>query len=223
MPWMFINILDVIDQQMKSSIHRQIENKKLKNLPKKAFYNYLIIDENKLNNYKTKNKNYSLIPNEPTIKDFVAFKNAIFYVGKGISNRKHQHLTLAKQLYCGVLPLKKVQLKVAKIASLWSKNNGVSLIQLDCDATSYEAFSRENCIINSLNFNSLTNRIQGTSYGGVKTWPYIKVVNYGDMLLYQMFRNYLAKKPNVIFANDVILKPSIARPRFCTSCKILIK
>ena len=224
MPWMFLNVLNLIDHQMKTSIESQVSAKKLKNIPKKAYYTYLLIDNTKYRKTSSKLDGKSLLPIEPNIKNFLAFKASIFYVGKGISNRKHQHLTLAKKLYCGILPLKKVQLKVARIAALWKQNKGVTLIQLECDATSYEAFTRENCIIKSLNFNSLTNRIRGTSYGDAKNWPLTKVVNYGDMLLYQLFRNYLSKTPNVIYSSDVVLKTSSKkRPRFCTKCKKLLK
>ena len=219
---MFINILKLTDNEMKLAIQNQISANKLKNCPKKAFYTYLLIDNSKFQQFRSKLKKACLLPTEANIRDFLAFKSSIFYVGKGLFGRKHQHLTLAKKLYCGILPIKKVQLKVSKIAALWRQNKGVTLIQLDCDATSYEAFTRENCIIKSLNFNKLTNRIRGSSYGDVKTWPLTKVVNYGDMLLYQLFRNYLAKDPNVIYADDVVLKTNSKRPRLCTTCKKLL-
>ena len=220
MPWMFFNIMKLIDTQMKCSIKKQILSRKLKAAPKKAYYTYLLLDNEKFQSARSKININSLLPSEANIKDFIAFKNSIFYVGKGIFNRKHQHLTLAKKLYCGVLPLKKVQLKISKIASLWKRNRGVTLIQLDCDATTYEALTRENCIIKSLNFNKLTNRIRGTSYGDAKHWSSVKVVNYGDMLLYQLFNNYLTKEPSVIYARDVVLKTkSTKKPRICSYCK----
>ena len=56
--------------------------------------------------------NKNLIPTEPTLKQFLIFKKCIFYVGKGLFNRKHQHLTKAKKLLCGTLPLKSVELKI---------------------------------------------------------------------------------------------------------------
>ena len=48
---MFINIVDVIDEQLKLSIKKQIDHKILKNLRTKGFYNYLIIDVAKFNMY----------------------------------------------------------------------------------------------------------------------------------------------------------------------------
>ena len=219
MPWMFLNIVNIVDGQMKCSIKKQIKSNKLKDCPSKAYYTYLILDDAKFQKYRTKIDINSLIPIEPTVKDFLAFKKAIFYIGKGILNRKHQHLTLAKKLFRGILPLNKIQLKVSKIASLWKQNKGVTLVQLDCDATSYEALTRENCIIKSMNFNQLSNRIRGSSYGDAKKWPHIKISNYGDMLLYQLFKTYLSKTPNVIYARDVVLKPSRTKPRYCVNCK----
>ena len=108
MPWMFLNILKKVDIEMKASINLRINSGKLKNVPNKAFYTYLLIDIGKFHENKSFLNNKSLIPHEPSIEDFILFKSCIFYVGKGISNRKHKHLTLAKQLYCGVLPKRKV-------------------------------------------------------------------------------------------------------------------
>ena len=51
MLWMFINIVDVIDEQLKLSIKKQIDHKILKNLRTKGFYNYMIIDVAKFNMY----------------------------------------------------------------------------------------------------------------------------------------------------------------------------
>ena len=218
---MFLNTLKYLDSEMKTSIKKQVLLNKIKNAPTKAFYTYLIIDVGKLSTCMQSKHFSSLMPVEPTIDDFLAFKSSIFYVGKGILNRKHQHLTLAKQLFCGILPLKKVQLRLSKIVSLWRKNMGVSIIQLDCDATAYEAFTRENCIIKSLNFNRLTNRIRGTSYGDAKFWPIVKITNYGDMLLYQLFKSFLAKPPNIIYDNDVILYTAkTKKPRLCINVVI---
>ena len=194
---------------------------KLPSAPKKSFYTYLIIDIEKYNAGKIKLSESSLLPHEASMHDFLLFRSCIFYVGKGISNRKHMHLTLAKQLYLGLLPKRKVSLKVSRIAKLWKQGKGITLIQLDCDATSYEAFTRENCIIKSLNFNMLTNRIRGTSYGSAKVWPLRKVVNYGNMLIYSLFNTFLTKPPNVIFANNVVFKPRSrsTKLRLCKSCK----
>jgi hypothetical protein len=223
MPWMFINILKVIDENMKESIGMHIYNNFLKNCPKKAFYTYLLIDISKFNDLRQKFSRSSLIPIEPNLKDFLLFKTCIFYVGKGIFNRKHQHLVLAKKLFDGMLKMKYVQLKVSKIENLWKQNKGISLVQLDCDATSYEASTRESCIIKSLNFNMLTNKNQSTCYGDAKKWPLTKIENYGDMLLYQLFRNFLAKEPNVIYAHDVIVKQkTLKKPKVCEKCNEII-
>ena len=220
---MFLNVMKHIDEEMKSSIKKQIAKGSIKAAPKKAYYTYLLVDVEKFKSMANLIENNNLIPNEPSLENFLIFLKSIFYVGKGISNRKHQHLTKAKKLFCGILPLKSVELKVSKIAALWKRNKGVALIQLDCDATSYEAHTRENVIIKALNFNSLTNRIRGTSYGVAKFWPHLKTFNYGTMLLFQLFRNFISKPPNEIFANDVILKTKKSKkPSYCTSCKKLL-
>ena len=131
------------------------------------------------------------------------------------------HLTLTKQLYLCIVPKRKISLKVSKIASLWKNGKGITLIQLDCDATSYEAFTRENCIIKSLNFNMLTNRIRGISYGNARIWPLMKIVNYGSMLIYSLFNTFLTKPPNVIYASNVLLRQRrrSTKLKLCTKCK----
>ena len=175
MPWMYFNVMKKSDIEMKSSISNQIKLHNLVHAPKKSYYTYLILDIDRYNAGKIKLSESSLLPREASMHDFLLFRSCILYVGKGISNRKHMHLTLAKQLYLGLIPKRKISLKISKIASLWRQGKGITLIQLDCDATSYEAFTRENCIIKSLNFNMLTNRIRGTSYGNAKFWPLSKV------------------------------------------------
>ena len=223
MPWMYINILAHVDVQMKVSIDKLINNKLLKSAPKKSYHTYLIINDTLFKSKRSIHDTESLIPIEPKIADFLSFKNSILYVGKGTLNRKQQHLILAKKLFCGILPLKKVSLKLSKIATLWKQNKGVSLLQLDCDATTYEAFTRENCIIKSLNFNTLTNQRRGTSYGDAKTWAINKIINYGDMLLYQLFRTYLLKPPNVIYEKDIIINAKKSRqPKLCFCCKNIL-
>ena len=219
-PSRFIKVLQIVDHEMKISIVKKL----FKKCSKKAYYTYLLIDDDKLKRNRAKFNDTCSLLTKGNTQDFMLFKSCIFYVGKGISDRKHQHLTLAKKLLLGDLPLKQVQLKVSKIASLWKQNKGVTLIQLDCDATTYEAFTRENCIIKSLNFNMLTNRIRGTSYGDAKYWPLIKIINYGDMLLYHLYRDFLGKEPNVLYSSDVVLKPKKTKmPTVCVSCKNYVK
>ena len=223
-PWIFLNVLQNIENEMKNSIKNKILKGLLPEAPKKAYYTYLLIDIEKFRKNASFILNNSLVPREPTLKQYLFYKNSIFYVGKGINNRKHQHPTKAKKLICGTLPLKQVELKVSKIASLWKKGKSVVLVQLDSTATSYEAHTRENIIIKALNFNNLTNRIRGTSYGNVKFWPHLKIINYGDMMMFQLFWEFLLKPPNEIFASDVILKTKKAvQPKFCTTCKKRIK
>jgi hypothetical protein len=83
-------------------------------------------------------------------------------------------LQLLKQIIMGYYQKEKYCQKLLKYLN-WKQNKGVTEIHLDCDATTYEAATRENCIIKALNFNLLTNQIRGTSYSVAKTWPLAKV------------------------------------------------
>ena len=218
MPKMFLALLNYFDNGMKTSIKSYILRGKLCKSPKKAYYTYLLFDIARFNKFRSVKKgtfNY----NEPSIADFILFKACIFYVGKGIALRKHAHLVIAKKHYIGVLPKRKIVSKITRISTLWRQNKGVTLIQLDCDATTYEAATRENCIIKALNFNMLTNQIRGSSYGAAKLWPLNKIRNYGDVLLYHLYRSFLEKTPNVVYAHDVVLKPKrFIKPKLCLRC-----
>ena len=219
MPKLFFSLLNNFDYEMKNSITNLILQGKLRKAPKKAYYTYLLFDIEKFNKYRSSFNPNSFDPSKPNIFDFILFKACVFYVGKGIALRKHAHLTIAKKHYKGLLPKSKIVSKITKISSFWKQYKGVTLIQLDCDATTYEAATRENCIIKSLNFNLLTNQIRGTSYGVAKTWPLIKVRNYGDILLYHLFRSFLCKTPNIIYAHDVVIKTKHSlKPKLCKLC-----
>ena len=117
MPWMYINILANVDMQMKTSIRRFISLKLLKNAPKKYYHTYLILNDSLFKSKRSIYDTDSLIPIEPKIADFFTFKNAILYVGKGTLNRKQEHLLQAKKLFCGILPLQKVSLKLLHFGS----------------------------------------------------------------------------------------------------------
>ena len=94
--WMFLNLLWRIELQMKSSIKTYIRQILLKNAPRKASYTYLIIDIEIFKENAKIIEKCSLILLEPSLKQFLAFKVSIIYVGKSTNNRKYQHHIKAK-------------------------------------------------------------------------------------------------------------------------------
>ena len=222
-PWIFLNILAYIDNQMKGSINLEIDAGRLRAEPKRAFYSYVLIDSYKLSSLLNRKQTFSLLPDEPAFTDFEIFKSAIFYIGKGTNGRKLLHLTKAKMQYLG-LKVKGNTTRLAKIVSLWGKNRGVTILQLECDATSREALSREFAMISAVGLDKLANVKQGECYGDMNGWPTVKIKNYGDMLLFQMFKNFIARAPSPIMASDVPYKATGIKnvKKYCKACKRVI-
>ena len=210
---------------MKSSIKCKIQQKELKEAPKRAFYSYALIDSSKLSKMLKRKQTFSLIPEEPGLADFSIFKSAIFYIGKGINARKLLHLTQAKKFFMGIITPGKNKDKLSKIVSLWKNNQGVTILQLDCNATNYEALTREYAMIEAVGLKQLSNLKQSNCYGEVCTWSTNKVMNYGDMLLFQMFKNFISRPSSPILASDVLFTPKMQNyeKSYCITCKQIRK
>ena len=220
-PWIFLNILTFVDNQMKGSITRDIQNGRMKAEPKRAFYSYALVDSYKLSSLLKRKQTFSLLPDEPGFADFELFKSAIFYIGKGTNGRKLVHLTQAKMRYLGIKVRGKNTNRLDKIVSLWENNRGVTILQLDCDATSREALSREYAMIAAIGLNQLSNVQQGKCYGEMTKWPGVKIINYGDMLLFQLFKQFISRPASPILPCDVIYNPPVQKKdrKFCNTCK----
>ena len=206
---------------MKGSITREIQIGRTKAEPKRAFYSYALVDSHKLSSLLKRKQTFSLVPDEPGFAEFELFKSTIFYIGKGTNGRKLVHLTQAKMRYLGVKVRGKNTSRLDKIVSLWKNSRGVTILQLDCDATSREAFCREYAMISAIGLHQLNNVQQGKCYGEMNNWPGVKIMNYGDMLLFQLFKQFISRPASPILPSDVVYNPPVHKKdqKFCTTCK----
>ena len=67
------------------------------------------------------------------------------------------------------------------------------------------AHNREFAIIKTLGINNLTNSIQGSAYGDIKTsWNSNEIANFGNLLLYNAFKMSIIEPPSIIYQEDVM-------------------
>lgn len=220
MPWIFINVLCFIDRTLTESLKRSIICGHLSKLSKtkRSFYNYLLIDANKFSSMMMRCSGLSLGENETNFHDFKLFKSCIFYIGKGTNGRRDAHLKCAKKVHLGQLSIKEVNGQIVAICKCWENNGGVMNIQIEAEATTYEAHCREAAIISALGLINLKNKISGAKYGDMKLWSDVKLNNYGEMTLFIAFKNFILKRPPVIKANDVYLCTVASRCKKSITC-----
>ena len=110
--------------------------------------------------------------------------------------------------------------QVLAICHCWKNGGGVMCVQLESDATSQEAHCREAAMISALGLNNVTNKISGAAYGDMKNWSKEKLTNFGEMILFVTFKNFIVKRPPVIHAADIVLSstPRLQKSLLCASC-----
>ena len=129
------------------------------------------------------------------------------------------HLKNAKKVYLGILPLEGVDGQVAVVYHCWINGGGVFVVQLESGATTLEAHCREAAMISALGLNNIENKVAGATYGDMKLWSEVKLKNFGEMLLFLTFKSFIAKRPPVIRAIDVVLSAHrVEKSLLCTKC-----
>ena len=167
------------------SVLDQIKEGSIKPVIGKDFYNYLLIDANTF--YRILEK-YNFNLQEISNEDFELLKKCIFYVGKGRKGRKFDHMTLCKRLFKKKMKFRKICAKFSKISRLWERGNGIICLHLFHETSHYMTHNREFAIIKALGINNLTNSINGSSYGDMKSnWNNKEIVNFGNMIMYNAF------------------------------------
>ena len=188
------------------SIEKHIDQNLLKAIPKQNFYNYLLIDSEKLYNLidrlEAKNHNIDKI-------DVNNFKTTVIYIGKGSDNRKMFHLTEAKyHLDYDVITNKKSK----QIIKVWRNGNGIVILQIYSDSNHYVALCRENAMIRAAKPN-ITNIRNGSSYGIMKDqWSKTEISDYGDSLLYYAIKKCIIERPTPYFPDHVLSKRKKHKP-----------
>ena len=78
---------------------------------------------------------------------------------------------------------------------------------------------REASVIDALGLDNLENKISGVKYGEMKIWEHEKVKNFGEMLLFVAFRNFILRRPPVIRPCDVNVRSGSIRCKKISTCE----
>ncbi|XP_054252039.1 ankyrin repeat and LEM domain-containing protein 1 [Indicator indicator] len=161
----------------------------------KTSFNYLLLDPRTTQNLPL--RSHCLSPAEC----FRTFVQAIFYVGKGTRARPYHHLTEAlSQHRAGT---QRGCPKVRRILEIWASGQGV--VSLHCFQSSIpaEAYTRENCLVEALGLQTITNQRQGNSYGAAARWPAERRRRLGVHLLHRAMRIFLAEGERQLRPADI--------------------
>ena len=198
----FINIDRYYGEMLFDSI-KVLEQKRILKTRKNIFYNYLIIDANGMFNFLK-----NIEEKQSTLDDLVFFKSIIIYVGKGCRHRKTSHIFDSHKILTGAMKEDKFSKKLEKIISIWKTGGGVIALELHSKSNNYISMCRENAMIRSVG-NNLTNLINGSAYGAMKTtWTQKDAKLYGDMLIFFALEKCIKEKPISILPSDMTLEVS---------------
>ena len=212
----FVNVHKHYNISLRQSINNEVLYGCLPRIGNPLHYNYIILDGTKLNKILDNYNQSDLMPVSINNNDFLGFRALCDYVGKGTNDRKLQHLILGKQILMKQMVLEKISAKFSKITQIWEKGHGIVILHLFSETNHYEAMSREYSMIKSLGLNNITNNINGSAFGVMKSkWNIFEVMNYGNMLLYNSFKMTIQENPPLIFPENILRNPR-STSRKCT-------
>lgn len=215
-PPIFVTMLCYFDKALTKSLGLVHNSAKPKN---RYCYNYLIVDAKKFVSLMRRRSGLSLNKHSPTWHDYWLFRSCIVYVGKGTNARRDMHLKEAKLVYIGELDPQMASTQAVYIATCWENGGGIFSIQFESEATSPESLCREAAIIEAVGLINLENKILGSRYGEMKTWSNVKVRNFGEILLFIVFKSFILKRPPVIMPCDVTIHVGSMRCKAVDTCK----
>ena len=202
---MFVNVQNIYTNLLRKSIEEEIEDGRLANCGNPNFYTYVILDAKKLYKILDEYSKEVFTPADVLNEHVDELKENIDYVGKGKATRNFDHAIDCKKLIEGKKTCKKENRKSDKIIESWENGNGIVILRLSTETSHFEAHAREYAVIKSVGINNITNIINGTPYGIMKTWNSIEVANYGTMILYKALKMCINDPPRIIHINDVAL------------------
>ena len=215
-PPIFVNVLRYFDKALTKALGLALNFDKPKS---RTCYNYLIVDATKFISLMWRRSGLSFRKNSPNWHDYWLFRSCIVYVGKGTNARIDMHFKDAKLVYIGELDPAMVSGQVAFISTCWENGGGIFNIQFESAATAHESLCREAAVIEALGLNNLENKILGSKYGEMKTWSQEKVRNFGEILLFIVFKNFILKRPPIIKPCDVDVRSGSVRCKRVSACK----
>ena len=195
---MFVNIQNIYTNLLRNSIEEEIKDGRLANCGNPNFYTYVILDAKKLYKILDEYNGEVFTPADVLNEHVDELKENIDYVGKGKATRNFDHAIDCKKLLEGKKTCRKENRKTDKIIDSWENGNGIVILRLSAETTHFEAHAREYAVIKSVGINNITNIINGTPYGMMKTWNSIEFENYGTMILYKALKMCI-NKPQELF------------------------
>ena len=215
-PPIFVNVLCYFDKALTKSLGLVQYLAKTKS---RTCYNYLIVDANKFLSLMRRRSGMSYSKYSPSWHDYWLFRSCIVYVGKGTNARRDMHFKDAKLVYIGELESAMASGQAAFIANCWKNGGGVYSIQFEGEATAHESLSREAAVIEAVGLDNLENKILGAKYGEMKSWTHDKVRNFGEMLLYVAFQNFILRRPPIIKPCNVNVRSGSVRCKKISPCE----
>lgn len=181
------NINDLASENfdLEKAVSLDIEFKKQFENEKKAkfeYFNYLLIDPRIVFSHDSVK---SLSP------DFKTFIKAIFYVGKGKTQRPLEHLYEAQNIN------KRSSSKACRISEIWKSDRGVISHRVFDGKSEKEAIARESLMIDALYRRNLCNLIAGKNLTGFPKTERDKDL-IGCYFIYQAFKLFLINDPHEI-------------------------
>ena len=204
----FANTQKCYSEKLRTSLKVGITRGGLATCRSPVYYNYLLVDSTILNNVLGRYSASStrIVEND----DFGTFCEGCFYVGKGTKNRKFEHLVEAKEKFYNFSPKDHCK-KLETMCDLFRNGGAVTVIQLFPNLNHYEAHAREYAMIHALGLHNTCNIVHGTTYGDIKFWTTIEVINFGKMLLYNALLMCIIEPPHSFYLKDIVLPRSKVR------------
>ena len=155
------------------------------------FYNYTLLDEEILSNMRQLGRK-SLWTELDTWENFLIFKRAGYYQGKGTGRRDMMHLneTIASIIGWQAKIVKEGG-KIDTCMKAILASSGIVIVTGLWDSSNYMSLNREAALIDFVGLENLTNIYRGTKYGEFTNFSDIAVRNYGMSIMYCMFQNYI--------------------------------
>ena len=197
------------DFELANSINVLEENDALKT-KEHTFYNYILLKKSALGNLRRLGTQL-IDSNLDIFPIFILFLSCILYIGKATGRRDLDHIreAILAIMYGNGKPAE-VGDKLYTCMLALLEGEGIVIVTGFHDSSTYMANSREAAMLDWFEAEApgrLTNIRLGSYYGDALGWSQTKKNNYGIMILYCLFRNYLNDGSNGLKINSLCCKP----------------
>ena len=169
----------------------------------RRFYNYVLCKKSTLLNMrKLGDRTVTLDTN--CRENYIIFDGSIIYFGKATGRRDMEHLkdSIIKLFNLPNKSLKDGE-KLNEIILELLDGLGIVIVTAYPDSSHYMAHNREDALIRSTGLENLTNTVHGHTYGSYSDCDETTINNYGFMLKYTFFINYINDGPEPFTLEDV--------------------